>query len=168
MKTHIVAVLLTLATALGGTVQATPLTQLRGWQVSELEFGSFKLEVALSGLKEWPFPIKAASVSSRADPDDIEIVIAVAKVDAASFRTACEQTIGRVREFLYVGADGTPTMARSYLSSYFRGRWRGPEREIALRAVDAITRIRVDVIGQGSCQAALIKAPITFTPISPR
>ena len=67
-----------------------------------------------------------------------------------------------MREFLYVDVNGVAPMGRSYLSAYFRGPWRGPAREVALRAVDAITLLRVNVIGSGSCQAALIKAPVTF------
>jgi hypothetical protein len=162
MNTHIAVLLLVLATAFSSTVQATPLEQIRDAPVSKLEFGSFKLEVALIGLKDWPFPIEGASVSYRLDPDQIEIVVAVRKVGAETFRTACARTLGRVREFLYVDVNGVALMGRSYLGAYFRGSWRGEAREAALRALDAITLIRVDVVGSGSCHAALIKAPVTF------
>ena len=57
-------------------------------------------------------------------------------------------------------------MGRSYLGSYFRGPWRGALREAALRALDASTLIRVDVVKRGSCHAALIKAPVTFEATS--
>ncbi|MBI3371110.1 MAG: hypothetical protein HY017_05020 [Betaproteobacteria bacterium] len=162
MNTHIAVLLLALATAFSSTVQATPLEQMRDAPVSKLEFGSFKLEVALTGIKDWPFPIEGASVSYKFDPDQIEIVIAARKVPAESFRTACARTLGRVREFLYVDANGAAPMGRSYLGSYFRGSRRADAREAALRALDAITLIRVDVVGSGSCHAALIKAPVTF------
>jgi hypothetical protein len=162
VNTHIAVLLLASATAFSSTVQATPLEQLRDAPVSKLEFASFKLEVALIGIKDWPFPIEGASVSYKLDPDQIEIVVAVRKVRAESFRTACARTLGRVREFLYVDANGVAPMGRSYIGSYFRGSWRGNAREAALRALDAITLIRVDVVGSGSCHAALIKAPVTF------
>jgi hypothetical protein len=168
MNTHIAVLLLALATTFNSTVQATPLDELREAPVSELEFGSFKLEVALTGIKDWPFPIEGASVSYQLNPDQIEIVVAVRKVRAESFRTACARTVGRVREFLYIDANGVAPMGRSFLSSYFRGPWHGDARETALRAVDANTLIRVDVVGGGSCQAALIKAPVTFEVISPK
>jgi len=153
---------LALATAFSSAVQATPLEQLRDAPVSRLEFASFRLEMALIGIKDWPFPIEGAGVSYKIEPDKIEIVVAVRKVPAESFRTACTRTLGRVREFLYVNADGVAPMGRSYMGSYFKGSWRGSAREPALRALDAITLIRVDVIGNGSCQAALIGAPIAF------
>src|SRR5450756_540109 len=162
MNTPIAVLLLALATAFSSTVQATPLDDLRTAPVSMIEFGSFKLEVALAGIKDWPFPIEGASVSYKIDPDQVEIVVAVRKVLAESFRTACARTVGRVREFLYVDANGVAPMGRSYLISYFRGAWRGVAREVTLRAVDASTLIRVNVIGLGRCQAALIKAPVTF------
>src|SRR5450756_3248888 len=142
MNTHIAVLLLALATALSSTVQATPLDDLRTAPVSMVEFGSFKLEVALNGIKDWPFPIEGASVSYKIDPDQIEIVVAVRKVLAESFRTACARTVGRVREFLYVDANGVAPMGRSYMGSYFRGPWSGGARETALRALDAITIIR--------------------------
>ncbi len=154
--------LLALAAVFSGTVQATPLNDLREARVSALEFGGFRLEVALTGIKDWPFPIEGAGVSYQVEPDQIEIVVAVKKVAAESFRTACGRTVGRVREFLYVDANGTAPMGRSYLNAYFRGPWRGAAREATLRALDAITLIRVNVVGSGSCQAALIKAPVTF------
>jgi hypothetical protein len=162
VNTHIAVLLLASATAFSSTVQAGPLEQLRDAPVSKLEFASFKLEVALLGIKDWPFPIEGAGVSYKLDPDQIEIVVAVQKVRAESFRTACARTLGRVREFLYVNADGVAPMGRSYIGSYFRGPWRGNAREAALRALDAITLIRVDVVGSGSCHAALINAPVTF------
>jgi len=168
MNTPIAVLLLALATAFSSTVQATPLDDLRTAPVSMIEFGSFKLEVALAGIKDWPFPIEGASVSYKIDPDQVEIVVAVRKVLAESFRTACSRTVGRVREFLYVDANGVAPMGRSYLNSYFRGAWRGVAREVTLRAVDASTLIRVNVVGLGSCQAALIKAPVTFEATSPR
>ena len=168
MNTPIAVLLLALAAAFSSTVQATPLDELRTAPVSMIEFGSFKLEVALAGIKDWPFPIEGASVSYKIDPDQVLIVVAVSKVGAESFRTACARTVGRVREFLYVDANGVAPMGRSYLNSYFRGAWRGVAREVTLRAVDASTLIRVNVIGLGSCQAALIKAPVTFEATSPR
>ena len=162
MNTQISVLLLALATVFSGTVQATPLEQLRDAPVSKLEFGSFKLEVALTGIKDWPFPVEGASVSYKLDPEQIEIVVAVRKVPAESFRSACARTLGRVREFLYVDANGVAPMGRSYMGSYFGGPWGGGARETALRALDAITQIRVNVVRSGSCQAALIKGPITF------
>lgn len=162
MNSHIAVLLLASATAFSSAVLATPLEQLRDAPVSKLEFASFKLEVALLGIKDWPFPIEDVSVSYKLGPDQIEIVVAVRKVRAESFRTACARTLGRVREFLYVNADGVAPMGRSYIGSYFRGPWRGNAREAALRALDAITLIRVDVVGSGSCHAALINAPVTF------
>ncbi len=160
--------LLALATGFGGMVQATPLDEIRTAQVSLLEFGSFKLEVALTGIKDWPFPIAGASVAYKVDPDQIEIVVALEKLPAEAFRAACAQTVRRVRALLYVDADGVAPMGRSYLNSYFRGAWRGITREATLRAVDASTLIRVNVVGFGSCQAALIKAPVTFQEASPK
>lgn len=162
MNTRIAAFILASAAAFGGEAQATPIEQLRDAPVSKLEFGGFKLEVALNAIKDWPFPIEGAGVNFRIAPDQIEIVVSVRKVRAESFRTACTQTLGRVREFLYVDADGTARMGRSDLGSHFRGRWSGGEREIALRALDAITQIRVNVLEGGSCHAALIKGPVTF------
>jgi len=162
------ALLLALAIGCSSTVQATPLDEIRTTQVSLLEFGIFKLEVALNGIKNWPFPIAGAGVSYKIDPDQIEVVIAVERLHADAFRTACAQTITRVREFLYVDAKGVAPMGRSYLNSYFRGAWLGIRREATLRAVDASTSIRVNVVGVGSCQAALIKAPVTFQQASPK
>jgi hypothetical protein len=164
---RIFVLLLALATAIG-TAHATPLEELSQATVSRLEFGSFKLEVALTGIRDWPTPIEGASVSYTLDPDRIEILVAAKKVPAESFRTACARTLGRVREFLYVDADGTAPMGRSFLGAYFRGTWHRDAREAALRALDAITLIRVDVVGRGSCQAALIEAPVTFSEITPR
>ena len=167
MNTPIAALFLVLATVFGSAVQATPLEEIHGTPVSRLEFGSFKLEVALTGIKDWPFPIEGAGVSYRLNPDQIEIVVALRIVRAESFRTACARTLGRVREFLYVDASGNAPMGRSYLGSYFGGPWRGEQREAALRALDANTLIRVDVVKRGSCRAALIKAPLTFEATSP-
>ena len=167
MNRHI-AVLLLAAAAFSSTVLATPLNDIRDAPVSKLELGSFRLEVALAGIKDWPFPIEDASVSYKIDPDQIEIVVAIRKVRAESFRTACAQTVERVRKLLYVNANGVAPMGRSYLGSYFRGPWRGDAREAVFRALDANTLIRVDVIESGTCQAALIKAPVTFEAISPR
>ena len=167
MNTHIPVLLLALATAFSSTVQATPLEEIHGVPVSRLEFGSFKLEVALTGIKDWPFPIEGAGVSFKLNPDQIEIVVAVKIAGAEPFRAACARTVARVREFLYVDANGVAPMGRSYLGSYFQGPWRGAAREAALRALDANTRIRVDVVKRGSCQATLIKAPVTFETISP-
>lgn len=168
MNARLAVLLLALAAAFSGAARATPFDDLHDAPVSKLEFGSFKLEVALTGIKDWPFPIEGANVSYRLDPDQIEIVVAVRKVRAESFRTACARTVGRVREFLYVDANGVAPMGRSFLSAYFRGPWRGPQREAALRQLDADTLIRVDVVGSGSCQAALIKAPVTFKAVSPK
>ncbi len=166
MKKCVAAAIVALGAALSGSVHATPLGELRKQQVSELEFGSFRLEVALAALKDWPVPIEGASVSARDEPDRIEIVIAVRKVRAASFRGICADTLARVREFLYVDADGAPIMGRSSLNLYYHGSWRGPGGEAAFRAIDSSTRIRVDVVGQGSCDAALIKGPIRYMPVS--
>ncbi len=135
--------------------------------MSRLEFSSFKLEVALNGIKDWPFPIEGATVSYQVDPDQIQILVAVKIARDEPFRAACARTLGRVRELLYVDADGNAPMGRSYLGSYFRGPWRGAVREAALRTLDASTRIRVDVVKRGSCRAALIKAPVTFDSTSP-
>lgn len=168
MNIYISVLLLALTTVFSSTVQATPLNELSEMPVSALEFGSFKLEVALSEIKDWPFPIEGPSVFYQLNPDQLEILIGVREVRAGSFRTACAATIGRVREFLKVDANGVQAVGRSFLSSYFRGPWHGTAREAALRAVDANALIRVLVVGDGSCQAALIKAPITFEATSPR
>ena len=168
MNAYIAALFLALAGIFAGNALATPLEELGGTPVSKLEFGSFKLEVALTGIGDWPFPVEGASVSYRRDPDQIEIRVAVKKLAADSFRTACKRTLGRVREFLYVDADGVAPMGRSHLGLYFRGPWKGLAREAALRALDADTVIRVDVVGRGSCHAALIKAPVRFEALSPK
>jgi hypothetical protein len=162
------AALLALAVGCGGAAHAAPLEQLGGTPVSKLEFGSFKLEVALTGMHNWPYPVEGVGVSYRRDPDQIEIRVAVKEVPADAFRAACAKTLGRVREFLYVGADGVAPMGRSDLGSYYRGLWKGEAREAALRELDADTLLRVDVVGRGGCHAALIKAPVTYDPISPR
>ncbi len=168
MNISIAIVSLAFATAFSSTAQATPLDDLRTAPVSMVEFGSFKLEVALGAIKDWPFPTEGVGVSYKVDPDQIEIVVAVKKVDAESFRTACTRTVGRVREFLYVNANGVAPMGRSYLDAYFRGSWRGNAREAAIRAIDASTLIRVNVVGRGSCSAALIKAPVLFEATAPK
>jgi len=162
MNTRIAVLILALAAAFSGSVRATPLEELGRTPVSKLEFGSFKLEVALSGIGDWPSPVEGAGVSYRRDPDQIEIRVAVMSVPADSFRKVCAQTVGRVREFLYVNADGVAPMGRSFLGSYYRGLWKGAAREAALRALDADTLIWVDVVGRGSCHAALTNAPVTF------
>jgi len=162
MNTPIAVLLLALATAIGNTAQATPLEEIHGLPVSRLEFASFKLEVALNGIKDWPFPIDGSGVSFKLNPDQIEIVVALRIAGAEPFRAACARTLVRVREFLYVDANGVAPMGRSFLGSYFRGPWRGATREAALRALDANTLLRVDVVKRGSCQAALIRAPVTF------
>ena len=166
MKTPIAVLLLALATAFSGIAQATPLEDVHGVPVSRLEFGSFKLEVALAGIKDWPFPIDGAGVSFTLNPDRIEIVVAVRIAGSEPFRAACARTVARVREFLYVDADGAAPMGRSYLGSYFRGAWSGAARETALRTLDGNTLVRVDVLKRGSCQAVLVKAPVTFESTS--
>jgi len=167
MKTHIAVFYFAFAAAFGSNVQATPLGEIHEVPVSRLEFASFKLELALTGIKDWPFPIEGASVSYNVNPDKIEIVVAVKIARDETFRTACARTVGRVREYLYVDANGNAPMGRSNLGAYFRGPWRGDLREAALRALDANTLIRVDVVKRGSCQAALVKAPVTFEATSP-
>ena len=162
MHTHIVVLFFVLATAFTSTVQATPLEDIHKVPVSRLELGSFRLEVALAGIKDWPFPIDGAGVSFKVNPDQIAIVVAVTIARDESFRTACTQTLGRVRKLLYVDANGNPPMGRSYLNSYFRGSQRSDLREADLRALDENTLIRVDVVKRGSCQAALTRAPIKF------
>lgn len=168
MKTPMAVLLLALAAAFSGAVQATPLEDVHGVPVSRLEFGSLKLEVALAGLKDWPFPIEGAGVSFQVNPDQIEIVIAVKIPGAAPFRAACGGTVARVREFLYVDANGVAPMGRSNLGFYFRGPWVGAIREAALRTMDATTLVRVDILKRGSCHAALVKAPVTFDETSPK
>ncbi len=168
MKKIIAALVFALATAFGSTVQATPLEDVHKLPVSRLEFGSFKLEVALTGIKDWPFPIEGTGVSFKINPDQIEIVVAVKIAGTEPFRPACARTITRVREFLYVDANGSAPMGRSYLSSYYRGPWIGVAREAALRTMDTNTLVRVDVLKRGSCQAALVKAPVTFDSTSPQ
>ena len=163
MHAHLVFLFMALAAAFSSIVQATPLEEIHQVPMSRLEFGSFKLEVALAGIRDWPFPIDGASVSYKVNPDQIEIVVAVKIARDEPFRTACGRTLVRVREFLYVDADGNAPMGRSHLSSYFRGQQRrGDLREGALRALDASTLIRVDVVKRGSCQAALVGTPVKF------
>lgn len=166
--TPIAVLLLALAAAFSSSVHATPLNELQTAPVSMLEFGSFKLEMGLTAIKDWPFPIEGASVAYHVDPDQLEIVVAVKKVPLDSYRTACARSVGRVREFLYVDANGVAPMGRSYLSAYFWGSRRGGTRESVLRAVDQSTHIRVNVVGAGSCQAALIKEPISFDASAPK
>jgi len=168
MNIRIALLFLALAGSGGRAVYATPLDDLRTATVSAAEFGSFRLEYALNGIKDWPTPVDGAGVSLRIDPDRIDIVIAAKKVPPESFRTACAKAVARVREFLYVNADGVAPMGRSYLISYFHGTWRANAREIASRALDASTNIRVNVVGVGSCQAALIKTPVTFDNAAPK
>lgn len=166
-KILVVVPLLALAAAFSGGVQATPLEEIHSLPVSRLEFSSLKLQVALDEIKDWPFPIEGSNVSFQVDPDQIEIRVAVKIPPDASFRTACGQTLARVRELLYVDADGNPRLGRSDMGSYFRGPWSGPLREAMLRQLDGTTRIRVDVVKRGTCKAALIKAPVTYAPIRP-
>ena len=162
MNFPIAILFLALATACGGTAHATPLEDVHGVPLSRLEFGSLKLEVALVAIKDWPFPIEGAGVSFKIKPDQIEIVVAVKIAGTEPFRAACARTVTRVREFLYVDADGAAPMGRSNLGAYFRGPWTGALRETALRTLDATTLVRVDVLKRGSCQAILVKAPVTF------
>jgi len=162
MKTPLAVFFLAFAAAFSGNARATPLEEINDLPVSRLEFSSFKLEVALAEIRDWPFPFQGATVSYQVDPDQIEIVVAVKIAGDESFRPACARTVGRVRELLYVDANGNAPMGRSYLGSYFRGPWRGEVREAALRTLDASARIRVDVVRRGSCHAALINAPVTF------
>jgi hypothetical protein len=168
MNTRLATLFLVLAAALTGNAQATPLEDVHGVPLSRLEFGSFKLEVALTAIKDWPYPIDGANVSFKIDPDQIEIVVALHIPADEPFRTACARTLARVRELLYVDAKGDAPMGRSYLSAYFRGPWRGAERETALRALDANTLIRVDILKRGSCQAVLVKGPVSFATTSGR
>lgn len=162
MKTFIAAFSLAVAAVYSAGAPATPLEEIAGVPVSRLEFGSFKLEAALAGIKDWPFPIEGASVSYRVNPDQVRIIVAV-KIDRDQpFRAACARTLARVRQLLYVDADGKALMGRSYLGAYFQGPWRGDLREVALRALDASALIRVDVVKRGSCQAALTEALVRF------
>ena len=168
MKTHIAVLFLALAAAFSGSVEATPLEDVHRMPVSRLEFASLKLELALAGIKDWPLPIEGAGVTFKVNPDQVEIVVAVKAAGAEPFRAACARTLARVREFLYVDVNGNVPMGRSDLGSYFRGPWRGAERETALRALDANALIRVNVVKRGSCHAALINAPVVFDEASPQ
>ncbi|TSA12053.1 MAG: hypothetical protein D4R74_12065 [Betaproteobacteria bacterium] len=168
MKTPVAVLFLAFAAAFVGNAQATPLEEIHGLPVSRLEFSSLKLEFALAGIKDWPFPIEGAGISFKVNPDQIDIVVAVKITRDEPFRAACVRTVTRVRELLYVNAEGNASMGRSSLGTYFRGPWQGPQREAALRALDASTRIQVDVVKRGSCQAALVKAPVTFEETSPK
>ena len=167
MKAPIAVLFAALTAAFSNAGRATPLEEIHGLPVSRLEFSSLKLELALNAIKDWPFPIEGASVSYTVNPDRIEIVVAEKIAREESFRTACARTLERVREFLYVDAKGHAPMGRSYLGAYFRGPWRGDLQETALRALDASTRIQVNVVKRGSCQAALVNAPVKFEATSP-
>lgn len=168
MKTRSAVLFFALAAAFSGAVQATPLEDVHGVPVSRLEFGSLKLELALAALKDWPVPIEGAGVSFKVNPDQIEIVIAAKIPGAEPFRAACAGTVARVRQFLYVDANGAAPMGRSNLGSYFRGPWVGAIREAALRSMDATTQVRVNILKRGSCHAMLVKAPVTFDETSPK
>jgi len=168
MKTPLAVIFLAVAAAFAGNVQATALEEIHGLPVSRLEFASLKLEIALAGIKDWPVPIDGASVSFTVNPDRVDIVVAAKTARDEPFREACARTLARVRALLYVNADGNAPMGRSNLGAYFRGPWQGPQREAALRALDANTHIRVDVLKRGSCQAALVKAPVTFEEAAPK
>ena len=168
MKTNTAVLVLALAAAFSGAVRATPLEDVHRMPVSRLEFASLKLELALAGIKDWPLPIEGAGVTFKVNPDQVEIVVAVKAAGAEPFRAACARTLARVREFLYVDVNGNVPMGRSDLGSYFRGPWRGAERETALRALDANALIRVNVVKRGSCHAALINAPVVFDEASPQ
>ena len=168
MSVRVAVLLSALILVISGSVAASPLEDLAEAPVSALEFGGFKLEVALSEIKDWPFPIEGAGVFSQLNPDQLEISVGVSEARGASFRTICSKTLERVRNFFKVDANGVPLVGRSFLSSYFRGPWHGAERETALRALDTVTIIKILVVGGGSCQAALTQAPITFNSISPK
>ena len=167
MKTLVAVLIAAISLGVGDTVKATPLNDLSEASVSALEFGSFKLEIALSGIKDWPYPIEGASVSYKLNPDQIELLIGVSEVRGISFRTVCGRTLERVRSFLKT-ENGVPLVGRSFLSSYYRGPWHGVERETALRALDAATMVTVLVVGGGSCKAGLVQSPITFDSGSPK
>jgi hypothetical protein len=168
MQTRTAALFLALSAAFSGSVRATPLEEIHGLPVSRLEFSSLKLEIALASIKDWPFPIEATGVNFKVNPDQIEIRVAIRIGGDEPFRPACARTLARVRKLLYVDADGNAPMGRSYLGSYFRGPWRGPLKEAALRTLDGTTRVQVDVIKRGSCQAALVKAPVTYSEAAPK
>jgi len=162
MKTRLACLFLAFAAAFSCDALATPLEEIHELPVSRLEFSSLKLEIALNGIRDWPYPIQDAGVSFGVNPDRIDIVIALNIAREEPFRAACARTLARVRELLYVDAEGNARMGRSNLGSFFRGPWRGAQREAALRALDASTQIRVDVLRRGSCHAALMKAPVAF------
>src|SRR5512141_1395242 len=168
MKTPVAAIFFTLAAAFSGAVQATPLEDVHGVPVSRLEFGSLELELALAALKDWPVPIEGAGVSFKVNPDQIEIVIAAKIAGTEPFRAACAGTVARVRQFLYVEANGAAPMGRSNLGFYFRGPWVGAIREAALRSMDATTQVRVNILKRGSCHAMLVNAPVAFDETSPK
>ncbi len=149
-----------------GNAGASPLDDLGKASVSALDFGSFRLEVALTVERDWPQPIEGASVSYRLDPARMDIVVAVANVRADAYRSVCERTFVRLRKLLYVNADGTAPMGRSNLGAYFPSPWRRDAREGMLRQLDAITRVRIDVVGRGSCGAPLVGAPVGFDPLA--
>lgn len=158
---------LVLSAAFADAAHATPLEELRTLPVSKLEFGGFKLETTIANIKDWPYPVEGVNVSFAIDPDLIEIVVAVKKVEADAFRSACAQTVERVRKLLYVDAKGVAPMGRSYLGAYFHGPWQGRTREAAFRTMDAAARIRVDVVDRGTCEAALLNEPVKFKALAP-
>ena len=167
MKTLVAVLIAAISLGVSDAVEATPLNELNEASVSALEFGSFKLEIALSGIKDWPYPIEGASVSYKLNPDQIELLVGVSEVRSTPFRTVCGKTLERVRSFLKA-ENGVPLVGRSFLSFYYRGPWHGAERESALRALDAATMVTVLVAGGGSCKAGLIQSPITFDGLSPK
>jgi hypothetical protein len=158
------ALVFTLCTA--GAAIATPLEDLRQASVSELEMGSLRMEIALSAIKDWPAPIEGASVTYAIDPDQLQILVALKKPRSEDAQSLCARTLGRIREMLYVKADGTLQTGRSSLNTYFRVRWQGSAREAALHSLDMATSIRVDVAGAGTCRAPLVKGAIKFEPVS--
>ena len=167
MKTLVAVLIAAISLGVSDAVKATPLNDLSETSMSALEFGSFKLEIALSGIKDWPYPIEGASVSYKLNPDQIELLIGVSEVRGIPFRAVCGKTLERVRSFLKA-ENGVPLVGRSFLSSYYRGPWHGVERETALRALDAATMVTVLVVGGGSCKAGLVQSPITFDSGSPK
>ena len=168
MKTFIAVISLALAAAYSASVPATPLEDVARSPVSRLEFSSLKLEVALTSIRDWPYPIEGVNVSYRVNPDQVTILVALSVADNVPFRAACARTLARVRQLLYVDADGEALIGRSNLGAYFQGPWSVDQRETVLRTLDASTLIRVDVVKRGSCQAGLIKAPVTFNAVAPK
>lgn len=163
MTIRVAVLIAVLAGCTGSAAQAAPLEDLSATSVSALEFGAFKLETALSNNKGWPFPIDGADVSFHRNPDKIEILIGVSEVRRSTVRSACAQTVTRVREFLNVDEKGVPwAMGHSGLGAYFAGPWYGEAREAARKTLDAITTIRVLVVGGAICKAPLLNAPVDF------